>query len=123
MENTVKKLEMKFKLLTVINRDFEAMLERTKKKRIIQRVKNLSKILEEIYDLKIKDIENKVAVEENQEGTDVWDQEMQNKTHVYEMIIGALEQQVGKLRQRSTKEQGLEDELITMQRDSKGMGS
>ena len=123
MENTVKKLETKFKLLTVINRDYEAMLERAKKKRIIQRAKNLSKILEEIYDLKIKDIENKVAAEENQEGTDVWDQEMQSKTHVYKTIIGALEQQVGKLRQRSTKKQGLEDELITMQRDSKGVGS
>ena len=35
MENTVKKLEMKFKLLTVINRDYEAMLERAKKKKRI----------------------------------------------------------------------------------------
>ena len=114
---------MKFKLLTVINRDYEAMLERAKKKRIIQRAKNLSKILEEIYDLKIKDIENKVAAEENQEDNDVWDQEMQSKTHVCKTIIGTLEQQVGKLRQRSTKKQRLEDELIAMQRDSKGVGS
>ena len=123
MENTVKKLEMKFKLLTVIKRDYEAMLERAKKKRIIQRAKNLSKILEEIYDLKIKDIENKVAAEENQEDTDVWDQEMQSKTDVCKTIIGTLEKQVGKLRQRSTKKQRLEDELITMQRDSKGVRS
>ena len=58
---------MKFKLLSVINRDYEEMLERTKEREYIRRVKNISKILEKIYDLKVKVIEHKVATCENQE--------------------------------------------------------
>ena len=58
---------MKFKLLSVINRDYEEMLERTKEREYIRRVKNISKILEKIYDLKVKVIEHKVAAGENQE--------------------------------------------------------
>ena len=58
---------MKFKLLSVINRDYEEMLERTKEREYIRRVKNISKILEKIYDLKVKAIEHKVAAGENQE--------------------------------------------------------
>ena len=37
-------------------------------------------------------------------------------------MIETLEYQMGKLRQGSTKKQGLEDELITKQRNSKGVG-
>ena len=91
MENIVKTLDMKFKLFTVTNRDYEAMLQRANERECTRRVKDISKILEEIYDLKIKAMENKVAVNENQEDIDVWDQEMQSKTHVYEMIIETLE--------------------------------
>ena len=113
MENIVKALDMKFKLLTVINRDYEAMLQRAKERECTRRVNDISKILEEIYDLKIKAMEHKVAANENQEDIDVWDQEMQSKTHVYETIIETLEYQMGKLRQESAEKQGLEDELIT----------
>ena len=58
---------MKFKLLSVINRDYEEMLERTKEREYIRRVKNISKILEKIYDLKVKAVEHKVAAGENLE--------------------------------------------------------
>ena len=54
MEDIVKTLDMKFKLLTVINRDYEARLQRAKEREYTRRVKDISKILEEIYDLKIK---------------------------------------------------------------------
>ena len=39
---------MRFKLLTVINRDYEAMLERDQEREYTQRVKHILKILEEI---------------------------------------------------------------------------
>ena len=71
MEDIAKTQYMKFKPLIVINSDYEAMLE-------------------EIYDLKIKGIEQKVAADEKQEDIDVWDQETQSKTHVYEKIIETL---------------------------------
>ena len=71
MEDIAKTQHMKFKPLIVINSDYEAMLE-------------------EIYDLKIKGIEQKVAADEKQEDIDVWDQETQSKTHVYEKIIETL---------------------------------
>ena len=77
----------------------------------------------EIYDLKIKAIENKVAADKNQEDIDVWDQEMQSKTQVYETIIKTLEYQMGKVRQGSTENQELEDELTIKRRGSKGVGS
>ena len=48
---------------------------------------------------------------------------MQSKTQVYETIIETLEYQLEKLSQGSTEKQGLEDELITKQRESKGVGS
>lgn len=54
------------------------MLERGKEREYTQRVK---KVLEEINDLKIKAIEHKVVAGQKQEVIDVWDQEMQNKTH------------------------------------------
>ena len=43
------------------------MLERTKEREYSRRVKIISKILEKIYDLKVKAIEHKVAAGENQE--------------------------------------------------------
>ena len=55
------------------------MLERGKEREYTQRVK---KVLEEINDLKIKAIEHKVVAGQKQEVIDVWDQEMQSKTHV-----------------------------------------
>ena len=67
MQNIVKARFMKLKLLSVINRDYEEVLERTKEKEHIRRVKNISKILEKIYDLKVKAVEHKVAAGENQE--------------------------------------------------------
>ena len=81
---------MKFKLLTVINRDYEAMSERAKERVYTRGVKNISKILEEIYDLKIKVTGHKVVADENQEDIDVWDQKMQNKTKVCETFIETL---------------------------------
>ena len=99
------------------------MLDPAKEGEYTRRVKDISKILEEIYDLKIKNIEHKVAADENQEDNDVWDQEMQSKAHVYETIIETLGYQMRKLRQGGTEKQGLEDELITKQRDSKGVES
>ena len=108
-----KTLDMKFRLLTVIKRDFEAMLERAKEREYTQEVKDISKILEEICNLKIKAIEHKVAADGKQEDIDVWDQERQSKTHVYETIIETPEYQMRKLRQGSTEKQVLEDELIT----------
>ena len=39
---------MRFKLLTAINRDYEAMLERDQEREYTQRVKHILKILEEI---------------------------------------------------------------------------
>ena len=123
MENIVRTLDMKFKLLAVINRDYEAMPERAKERVYTRGAKNISKILEEIYDLKIKVIEYKVAADENQEDVDVWDQEMQNKTQVCETFIETLKYQMGKFRQGSREKQEVEDELIIKQRDSKGVGS
>ena len=61
--------------------------------------------------------------DEKQEDIDVWDQEMQSKTHVYETIIETLEYHLEKLRQGSTVKQELDDELITKERDNKGVGS
>ena len=55
------------------------MLERGKEREYTQRVK---KVLEETNDLKIKAIEHKVVAGQKQEVIDVWDQEMQSKTHV-----------------------------------------
>ena len=59
---------MRFKLLTVINRDYEAMLERDQEREYTQRVKHILKILEEIQDLEIIAIEYKVAADEKQRG-------------------------------------------------------
>ena len=76
MENIVKTLDIKFKLFTVINRDCEAMFGRMKEIEYTRRVKDISKILEEIYGLKIKAIEHKVTADKKQEGIDIWDQEI-----------------------------------------------
>ena len=76
MENIVKTLDIKFKLFTVINRDYEAMLERMKEREFTRRVKDISKILKEIYGLKIKTIEHKVIADKKQEGIDIWYQEI-----------------------------------------------
>ena len=48
---------------------------------------------------------------------------MQSKTHVDETIIETLEYHLEKLRQGSTVKQELDDELITTERDNKGVGS
>ena len=80
MENIVKILDIKFKLMTVTNRYYKTKIERVKETEYTQSVKDISKILQEIYNLKIKAIEQKVQADENQEDIDVWNQEMQSKT-------------------------------------------
>ena len=50
------------------------MLERAKERLYTWRVKDISKILEEIYDPKTKAIEHKVTADDKQEDIDVWDQ-------------------------------------------------
>ena len=121
MENIVKTLDIKFKLITVISRYYKTKIECLKEIEYTQSVKDISKILEEIYDLKIKAIEHKIPADKHQKDIDVWDQEMQSKTHVYETIIEMLEHQMGKLRQGSMEKQGPEDELTTKKRDNKGV--
>ena len=54
MKDIVKTLDIEFKPLTVINRDYEAMLRRGKEGEYTRIVKGISKILEEINYLKIK---------------------------------------------------------------------
>ena len=54
MKDIVKTLDIEFKPLTVINRDYEAMLRRGKEGEYTGIVKGISKILEEINYLKIK---------------------------------------------------------------------
>lgn len=67
------------------------MLENGEDREYTRRVKDNSKILEETYDLKIKTSEHKVAADEKQEGTDVWDLNMQNKTNLYKTTMETLE--------------------------------
>lgn len=57
-------------------------------------------------------IEHKVVACEKQEDIDVWDQEIQSETYVYNTIIETLEYQIEKLRRESTEKQELGDELI-----------
>lgn len=57
-------------------------------------------------------IEHKVVACEKQEDIDVWDQEIQSETYVYNTIIETLEYQIEKLRRESTKKQELGDGLI-----------
>ena len=71
MEDNLKTLDMKFELFTVINKDYEAMLERAKEREHTRRVKDISKILEEINGLKIKATKHKVAADEKQEDINV----------------------------------------------------
>ena len=90
--------DLKFKLMIVINRDYEATLERTIEREYTRGVRETLKVLEEIYNLKITAIEHKVEADKKQKDIDVWDQEMQSKTHVYETIIERLEYRIGKTR-------------------------
>lgn len=57
-------------------------------------------------------IEHKVVACEKQEDIDVWDQEIQSETYVYNTIIETLEYQIEKLRRESTEKQKLGDGLI-----------
>ena len=57
-------------------------------------------------------IEHKVVACEKQEDIDVWDQEIQSETYVYNTIIETLEYQIEKLRRESTEKQELGDGLI-----------
>ena len=84
--------------MIVINRDYEATLERTIEREYTRGVRETLKVLEEIYNLKITAIEHKVEADKKQKDIDVWDQEMQSKTHVYETIIERLEYRIGKTR-------------------------
>ena len=54
MKDIVKTLDIEFKPLTVINRDYEAMLRCGKEGEYTGIVKGISKILEETNNLKIK---------------------------------------------------------------------
>ena len=67
------------------------MLENGEDREYTRRVKDNSKVLEETYDLKIKTSEHKVAADEKQESTDVWDLNMQNKTNLYKTTMETLE--------------------------------
>ena len=50
-------------------------------------------------------MELNVRADQKQKDIDVWEQGIQGKTHVYETLIKAPEQQIGKLRQESKEKQ------------------
>lgn len=92
MEDILKALDLKLKLLRlmVLNRDHEAMLQRGKEREYNLRIKDISKILREVYNLKIKFMEPIIPDNEIQEEIEVLNQEMQSGTHVYKTMIEKL---------------------------------
>ena len=88
----MKALDLKLKLLRlmVLNRDHEAMLQRGKEREYNLRIKDISKILREVYNLKIKFMEAIIPDNEIQEEIEVLNQEMQSGTHVYKTMIEKL---------------------------------
>ena len=92
MEDILKALDLKLKLLRlmVLNRDHEAMLQRGKEREYNLRIKDISKILREVYNLKIKFMEAIIPDNEIQEEIEVLNQEMQSGTHVYKTMIEKL---------------------------------
>lgn len=78
MEDILKALDLKLKLLRlmVLNRDHEAMLQRGKEREYNLRIKDISKILREVYNLKIKFMEAIIPDNEIQEEIEVLNQEM-----------------------------------------------
>ena len=69
------------------------------------------------------DIEHKVAADENQEDIDVWDQEMQSRTYVYETIIETLEYQMGKIKTRKHRKVKARGWIDNKTKGSKGVGN
>ena len=63
MKDIVKTLDMKFKLLAVINRDYEAMLEREKERKYTGRVKDISKDFRGNIRSENQSIEHKVTAD------------------------------------------------------------
>ena len=51
MQDILITLDTKLKLLTVLNRDYDAMLARGKEREYNWKVKDISNILEEVYNL------------------------------------------------------------------------
>ena len=92
MEDILKALDLKLKLLRlmVLNRDHEAMLQRGKEREYNLRIKDISKILREVYNLKIKFMEPIIPDNEIQEEIEFLNQEMQSGTHVYKTMIEKL---------------------------------
>ena len=92
MEDILKALDLKLKLLRLMisNRDHQAMLERGKEREYNLRIKNISKILREEYNLKIKFMEPNIPDNEIQEEIEVLNQEMQSVTHVCKTMIEKL---------------------------------
>ena len=92
MEDILKALDLKLKLLRLMisNRDHQAMLERGKEREYNLRIKNISKILREEYNLKIKFMEPNIPDNEIQEEIEVLNQEIQSVTHVCKTMIEKL---------------------------------
>ena len=92
MADILKALDLKLKLLRlmVLNRDHEAILERGKEREYNLRIKDISKILREVYNLKIKFMEPNIPDNEIQEEIEVLNQDMQSGTHVCKTMIEKL---------------------------------
>lgn len=92
MEDILKALDLKLKLLRLMisHRDHQAMLERGKEREYNLRIKNISKILREEYNLKIKFMEPNIPDNEIQEEIEVLNQEMQSVTHECKTMIEKL---------------------------------
>ena len=88
MEDILKALDLKLELLRlmVLNRDHQAMLERGKEREYNLRIKDISKILREEYNLQIKFMEPNIPHNEIQEEIKVLNQEMQSGTHDWKAL-------------------------------------
>ena len=67
-----KKLDTRLKLLAFINKSTQSILQQAKIKELENQTKRLEKIINEIDEIKLEIIEEKINNEEEEEAIDAW---------------------------------------------------
>ena len=90
LAESLKKLDNKFKLLEIKDKNTEKILNEKKERELKRQVQVISQKLEEIYDLRTEIEELKIAEDESPEQVEEWGKEFEARTEHYEQVVESL---------------------------------
>ena len=90
LAESLKKLDNKFKLLEIKDKNTEKILNEKKERELKRQVQVISQKLEEIYDLRTEIEELKIAEDESPEQVEEWGKEFEARAEHYEQVVESL---------------------------------